>query len=66
MDAAHDLARASGTGMERILGDCLALARVTGESSKARTQLETALGSELAARLVGALARGRRARGVSL
>lgn len=42
--------------MEKILGDCEALARVTGDdASSARRRLEHALGSELASRLVGAL-----------
>jgi hypothetical protein len=64
MDAAQDLGPAVGTGMTRIIGDCERLGRVTGNrSSSALTRLESALGSELADRLVGALATGRRARG---
>jgi hypothetical protein len=63
MDAAHDL-DAARTGMVRIIGDCERLGRVTADgSSSALRRLESALGSELADRLVGALAVGRRARG---
>jgi hypothetical protein len=63
MDAAHDFS-AARTGMVRILGDCERLGRVTaGGSSNALRRLESALGPELADRLVGALAVGRRARG---
>lgn len=49
--------------MTKIIGDCERLGRVTGDgSSSALRRLESVLGSELADRLVGALARGRRAR----
>jgi len=64
MDAASTFVAATGTGMTKILGDCEQLGRVTGDgSSSALRRLETAIGEELAGRLVGALA-GRRSRGV--
>ena len=64
MDAAQDLTASARTGMTRIIGDCETLGRVTGDGrSNALRRLESALGSELAGRLVGALAVGRRARG---
>lgn len=53
----------SATGLRRLLKDCEALERLaTGDSASARSRLESALGYELARRLVGALsARGRAA-----
>jgi len=64
MDAAQDLSPTPGTGMTKIMGDCERLGRVTGDgSSSALRRLESVLGSELADRLVGALAVGRRSRG---
>ena len=57
------------SGNSRILAHCAGLARVTGqERASARVRLESALGDELAQRLVGALAaesRGGRARPIS-
>jgi hypothetical protein len=65
MDAAQGYSPAAGTGMTKIIGDCETLGRVTGDgSSSALRRLESVLGSELAGRLVGALAPGRRARGL--
>jgi hypothetical protein len=65
MDAAHGHGPAAGTGMVKIIGDCERIGRVTGENrSTALRRLESALGSELAGRLVGALAVGHRARGL--
>jgi hypothetical protein len=50
-------------GTHRLLEHCEVLARVTGrEYATARARLETALGTELASRLVGALAGGHRSR----
>jgi hypothetical protein len=50
-------------GMPRLLEHCEALRRVTGvEVGSARARLELELGSELAARLVDALAAGSRGR----
>ncbi|HET9545345.1 MAG TPA: hypothetical protein VFO88_07190 [Gaiellaceae bacterium] len=64
MDAASTFVPETGTGMTRILGDCEQLGRVTGDrSSSALRRLETVIGEELAGRLVGALAGGRRSRG---
>jgi hypothetical protein len=49
--------------MPRLLEHCEALRRVTGfEAGSARARLELELGSELAARLVVALAAGGRGR----
>ena len=43
--------------MSRLLGHCEAVGRVTDlDALTARSRLESALGSELASRLVGALA----------
>jgi hypothetical protein len=61
MDAAQDIGPAAGSGMTKIIGDCEALGRVTADGrTNALGRLESVLGSELACRLVGALARGRR------
>lgn len=62
MNAAQDLTPPSGTGMTKIIGDCERLGRVTDGTSSALRRLESVLGPELADRLVGALASGRRAR----
>jgi hypothetical protein len=58
MSAAHDSrARATG-GTSRLLDHCEAIGRVTNDGpASARARLENELGSELARRLVGALAR---------
>jgi hypothetical protein len=46
------------SGLSRLVGDCEALARILGDGHPpARMRLECELGSELATRLVGALAR---------
>jgi hypothetical protein len=49
--------RTAGSGMPRLLEDCEALGRVIslGDATP-RTRLETAIGTDLATRLVGALA----------
>ena len=63
MPAAHSRTRRS-PGFAHVLEHCHALSRMTrGASPPARARLETALGPQLASRLVGALARG--GRGVS-
>jgi hypothetical protein len=54
--AKHALHRRSN-GMTRLLGDCEAVARFTADDDgPARSRLEGALGSELASRLLVALA----------
>lgn len=60
MDAAHESRPRAGGGMSRLLDHCETIARITGTGhGNALLRLETEIGSELARRLVGALARGR-------
>lgn len=61
MDAARR--SESAQGLRRLLKDCEAVERLaTGDPASARNRLESALGSELARRLVGALTGGARGR----
>jgi hypothetical protein len=48
--------------MPMLLAHCEAIPRVSDGSATVRTRLETVLGPDLAARLVGALANRRRGR----
>lgn len=63
MDAASGTLISRSTGLSRLLEHCEAAHRLTGvESGTARLRLEHALGTDLATRLVYALAPGRRGR----
>ena len=55
-------ARSRRRGMPKLLLHCEAVSRVGDGSPSVRTRLEAVLGAEQAARLVGALANGRRGR----
>ena len=58
--AAVDFRLRRPSGASRLLEHCEAIARLTGpEPASARARLETAIGPELAGRLVLALARPR-------
>ena len=69
MSVARDSRPEAAAGVARLLDHCEALARVMGggaPATTARSRLESALGLELAERLVGALARGSRSRAMPL
>jgi hypothetical protein len=54
--------RSNSSGMSRLLVHCEAIGRQGEGASPAQTRLERALGSDLASRLVNALAPGPRGR----
>jgi hypothetical protein len=57
VDAATHMLHRRPNGMDRLLGDCEAVARFTADDdAPARSRLDGAIGLELASRLVGALA----------
>ena len=65
MNAAFASRSRTPSGIARLLDDFDALARATAErDGSARSRLESELGSELARRLVGALASGPRRAGL--
>ncbi|MDQ3669792.1 MAG: hypothetical protein M3377_05870 [Actinomycetota bacterium] len=60
MHAANESRPRTGRGISGLLDHCETIARVTGNGDgNALLRLESEIGSELARRLVGALARGR-------